>query len=84
MKCTHNLPVFNISNFYDYNKCMEFDKNFYVRTFKDHIQENGFIEKPHGHVIFFTKKYFMQDYTRSQLTKLPFFKSSLNVPYLKL
>ena len=26
----------------------------------------------------------MQDYTRSQLTKLPFFKSSLNVPYLKL
>lgn len=133
MKCTHNLPVFNISNFYDYNKCMEFDSNFYIRTFKDHIQENGFIEKPHGHdfylllivtkgsgthiidsqeykiekgamfilspgqvhqwnlspdtdgyVLFFTKKYFMQDYTRSQLTKLPFFKSSLSVPYLKL
>lgn len=44
-----NLPVFNISNFQDYNNCMEFGSNFYIRSFNDHINVNQFIEKPHGH-----------------------------------
>ena len=43
------LPVFNISHFEDYNHCMEFDRNFYVRPFNDHISVNHFIEKPHSH-----------------------------------
>lgn len=49
MKNTINLPVFNISNFQDYNNCMEFDSNFYIRPFNDHIKVNQFIERPHGH-----------------------------------
>ena len=49
MKNTINLPVFNITNFNDYNNCMEFDKNFYIRPFNDHVNENLFIESPHGH-----------------------------------
>ncbi len=133
MKTAKNLPVFNISNFQDYNECMEFDSSFYVRNFNDHIKENCFIEKPHGHdfylmllitkgsgkhiidfheykiepgamfilspgqvhqwflspdtdgyVLFFTKRYFLQDYTRSKLDSLPFFKSTFSIPYLKL
>jgi AraC-like DNA-binding protein len=28
---------------------MEFDSNFYIRPFNDHINENRFIEVPHGH-----------------------------------
>jgi len=28
---------------------MEFDKNFYIRPFNDHVNENLFIESPHGH-----------------------------------
>ncbi len=43
------LPVFNISNFDDYNNCMKFDGSFYVRSFNEHVKENVFIEKPHGH-----------------------------------
>jgi AraC-like DNA-binding protein len=49
MKNTINVPVFNIANFQDYNNCMEFDNNFYIRPFNDHINVNRFIEKPHGH-----------------------------------
>lgn len=49
MKNTINVPVFNICNFQDYNNCMEFDNNFYIRPFNDHINVNQFIEKPHGH-----------------------------------
>ena len=49
MHCKHDLPVFNINNFEDYNHCMQFDSNFYVRTFKDHLRVNQFIDKPHGH-----------------------------------
>lgn len=49
MKNTFNVPVFNITNFQDYNNCMEFDSNFYIRPFNDHINVNLFIEKPHGH-----------------------------------
>ena len=49
MKNTINLPVFNISNFQDYNNCMDFDSHFYIRPFNDHIQVNHFIETPHGH-----------------------------------
>lgn len=45
-----NLPVFKISNFKDYNNCIDyFESNFYVRTFKDHLNENCFLEDPHGH-----------------------------------
>ncbi len=42
-------PVFNISNFKDYCKCMDFDSNFYIRKFSDHVKENLFIEVPHAH-----------------------------------
>ncbi len=44
-----SLPVFNISNFDDYNNCMKFESNFYIRKFSEHVRENLFIEKPHGH-----------------------------------
>ncbi len=49
MKNTINLPVFNIANFQDYNNCMKFVDNFYIRPFGDHLKVNRFIEKPHGH-----------------------------------
>ncbi len=49
MNHNNNLPVFAISNFDDYNNCMGFEKNFYIRSFSEHVQENLFIEKPHGH-----------------------------------
>jgi len=49
MKNTINLPVFNIANFQDYNNCMKFVDNFYIRPFSDHLKVNRFIEKPHGH-----------------------------------
>ena len=42
--------LFTISNFKDYNNCVvDFESNFYVRRFKDHLKENCFLEKPHGH-----------------------------------
>lgn len=133
MSCKNELPVFNINNFEDYNHCMQFDNNFYVRTFKDHLRVNQFIDKPHGHdfylillvtkgngthnidfneykveprsmfilspgqvhqwelspetdgyVMFFTKQYFLLDFNHDRLTRLPFFKSSFSIPYLKL
>ena len=50
MKNTCKFPVFNISNFKDYNNCVvDFESNFYVRKFRDHLKENCFLEKPHGH-----------------------------------
>lgn len=49
MASKSNLPVFNISNFDDYNNCMKFDGSFYIRNFNEHVNENLFIEKPHGH-----------------------------------
>lgn len=49
MKSLKELPVFNIANFKDYCKCMDFDSNFYIRKFSDHVKENLFIEKPHAH-----------------------------------
>lgn len=133
MSNAKTLPVFNISNFEDYNNCMAFDKNFYVRTFRDHISDNHFIEKPHGHdfyliliitqgsgvhtidfqdyviepgamfvlspgqvhqwdlspdidghVLFFTREYFLLDFNHDKLTRLPFFKTTFSTPYLKI
>ena len=133
MKKMINIPVFNIKNFQDYNNCMSFDSNFYIRPFNDHINVNLFIEKPHGHdfylillitkgtgthsidykeynvepgtlfivspgqvhcwnlsddadgyVLFFKKEYFLIDFGHDKLMKLPFFKSSYSIPYLKL
>ncbi|WP_010182389.1 AraC family transcriptional regulator [Aquimarina agarilytica] len=49
MKSPRVLPVFNIANFKDYCDCMDFDSNFYIRKFSDHVKENLFIEKPHAH-----------------------------------
>lgn len=49
MKSLNELPVFNIANFKDYCNCMDFDRNFYIRKFSDHLKENLFIEKPHAH-----------------------------------
>ncbi len=49
MESSASLPVFNIVNFDDYNNCMCFEENFYVRKFSEHVRENTFIEKPHGH-----------------------------------
>ncbi len=49
MNDTTSLPVFKISNFDDYNNCMKFEKSFYIRNFSEHVNENLFIEKPHGH-----------------------------------
>lgn len=49
MKNVCCLPVLNISNFSDYNNCMEFDSNFYIREFNGHLRDNLFLEKPHGH-----------------------------------
>ncbi len=50
MKNSYSLPVFNISNFKDYNNCISnFQNNFYVRKFKDHLKENCFLEEAHGH-----------------------------------
>ncbi len=49
MKSPKALPVFNIANFKDYCDCMDFDSNFYIRKFSDHVKENLFIEKPHAH-----------------------------------
>ncbi len=45
----NRLPVFNISNFKDYCNCMQFDSNFYIRRFSDHVKENLFISVPHAH-----------------------------------
>ena len=128
-----NLPVFKIANFEDYQNCMQFDNTFYVRTFKEHLSVNKFIEKPHGHdfylvllvthgngthsidfneykvepgsvfilspgqvhkwdlsedtdgyVLFFTREYFLLDFNQDRLTRLPFFKSTFSIPYLKV
>ena len=49
MESSASLPIFNIVNFDDYNNCMCFEENFYVRRFSEHVRENTFIEKPHGH-----------------------------------
>lgn len=49
MTTSKDLPVFNIANFKDYCNCMDFDSNFYIRKFSDHVRENLFIEKPHAH-----------------------------------
>ena len=49
MNSNANLPVFNISNFDDYNNCMQFDDNFYIRNFSEHVDKNSFTEKPHSH-----------------------------------
>lgn len=45
-------PIFNIINFNDYNNCMRFEDSFYVRCFSEHLKENKFLEKPHGHNFF--------------------------------
>lgn len=37
-----------------------------------------------GYILFFTKEYFLLDFTHDRLTRLPFFKSTFNEPYLKL
>lgn len=50
MKNSCSLPVFTISNFKDYNNCVvDFESNFYIRKFKEHLNENCFLEDPHGH-----------------------------------
>lgn len=127
------VPVFNISNFEDYNNCMKFDTNFYIRSFCDHVKENTFIEKPHGHdfflvllitrgtgthtidfieydvfpgamyivspgqihqwnlskdvdghILFFTRTFFLHDFDTEKLTRFPFFNSTFSSPYFKL
>lgn len=52
MKSSKIVPVLNIINFNDYNNCMHFEDNFYVRKFSDHLIENSFVEKPHSHDCF--------------------------------
>lgn len=52
MKASKIVPVLNILNFNDYNKCMHFEENFYIRKFSDHLTENSFVEKPHSHDFF--------------------------------
>ncbi len=52
MESSNALPIFNIVNFDDYNNCMCFEDNFYVRRFSEHVKENTFIEKPHSHDFF--------------------------------
>lgn len=49
MKVNSVLPVFNITNFDDYANNIKFNKDFYIRNFNEHVNENLFIEKPHGH-----------------------------------
>lgn len=49
MSTLKNLPVLNISNFEDYNCCMEFEANFYVRVFNEHIRDNKFLDVSHSH-----------------------------------
>lgn len=49
MESSAVVPIFNIVNFDDYSNCMCFEENFYVRNFSEHLKENKFIEKPHGH-----------------------------------
>ncbi len=44
-----NFPVFRINNFVDYNQCQHFGDSFYIRKFHQHICENCFLDKPHGH-----------------------------------
>ena len=129
----NTVPVFNISNFDDYNNCMKFDRSFYIRSFSEHVKENVFIEKPHahnfylillitkgkgihtidfleydvypgamfivspgqihhwnlspdvdGHILFFTKEYFLHDFNTEKLTSFPFFYSTFSLPFIKL
>lgn len=133
MNLNSKLPVFNISNFDDYNKCMQFSGSFYVRNFSEHVNENMFIEKPHshdfylillitkgkgihtidfleydvypgamfivspgqihywnlsndvdGHILFFTKEYFLLDFNTEKLTSFPFFNSTFSHPFIEL
>lgn len=44
-----NFPVFKIKNFEDYNGCQHCDNSFYIREFDQHVVENQFLDKPHGH-----------------------------------
>ena len=46
------LPVFSINNFEDYNRCEHCGNNFYVRKFNNHLRDNDFLDKPHGHDFF--------------------------------
>src|SRR5688572_27788096 len=52
MKVIKELPIFSISNFEDYTRCQHCGNSFYIRMFKDHLAENKFIERPHGHDFF--------------------------------
>lgn len=52
MKLTKTVPVLNILNFDDYNGCMHYEDDFYIRKFSDHLIENSFVEKPHSHDFF--------------------------------
>ncbi|MBO9702874.1 MAG: helix-turn-helix domain-containing protein [Sporocytophaga sp.] len=47
-----DLPVLTISNFEDYNHCQHCGNSFYIRTFDKHLQDNLFLDKPHGHDFF--------------------------------
>lgn len=127
------LPVFNISNFDDYNNSIKFDGSFYIRSFSEHVSENVFIEKPHGHnfylillitkgsgihtidfleykvfpgamfivspgqihhwnlsadvdghILFFTKTYFLHDFNTEKFNSFPFFNSTFSSPFIKL
>ena len=132
MDSKNNVPVFEISNF-DYHNSSKFDGSFYIRNFHEHVTENTFIEKPHGHnfyllllvtkgsglhtidfleyevfpgamfivspgqihhwelsqdidghILFFTKEYFLTDLNIEKLTRFPIFNSSFSRPFIKL
>lgn len=133
MNTSSTPPVFTISNFDDYNNCMKFESNFYIRNFSEHVNENLFIEKPHAHnfyllllvtkgsgthkidfleynvspgtmfivspgqihqwslsqdvdgyVLFFTKEFFLHDFSTEKLTRFPFFNSTFSLPLFEL
>lgn len=52
MKTATPLPVLSISNYEDYNHCQHCGNKFYIRTLSHHIQDNRFLDKPHGHDFF--------------------------------
>ena len=51
----NHSPIYNINNF----NCNSINSNLYVNTFKEHLKEHEFIEKPHRHdfylLVLFTK-----------------------------
>lgn len=44
-----DFPVLKITQFEDYCQCHHFGNSFYIREFNEHLQENKFLHRPHGH-----------------------------------